>query len=62
MIRAFIIHGRMAKLVDALVSGTSARKSLRVRVSLRPPAFAKATAGLRQQVDFAKIELNEIAF
>lgn len=31
------ILGRMAELVDALASGASGRKTVRVRVPLRPP-------------------------
>ena len=31
--------GRMAELVDALVSGTSGSNTLEVRVFLRPPLF-----------------------
>lgn len=37
-IQAFVQpRGRVAELVDALVSGTSDRKVMRVRVPLRPP-------------------------
>ena len=32
-------YGRMAELVDALVSGTSGSNTLEVRVLLRPPGF-----------------------
>ena len=32
-------YGRMAELVDALVSGTSGSDTLEVRVFLRPPRF-----------------------
>ena len=32
-------YGRMAELVDALVSGTSGSNTLEVRVFLRPPGF-----------------------
>ena len=33
--------GRMAELVDALVSGTSGSNTLEVRVFLRPPLFSR---------------------
>ena len=35
----------MAELVDALVSGTSVRKDVQVRVLFQAPAFAKVSAG-----------------
>jgi hypothetical protein len=40
------IRGRVAELVDALVSGTSDRKIMRVRVSLRPPYTSSRTTGV----------------
>ncbi len=42
--------GRVAELVDALASGASGRKAMRVQVPPRPPHFAKASCGLQPTI------------